>query len=213
MASLHAVDDLLNAFDRVCEERIQETTEDLSQLVWLLSLESSAALEGDGYCRMNDGPFEAAPIGWSHPFKILIDRWSQATSDSEIPVDIYRLIIEYFGLLRCDSVVQLKSSEENPSYFLIPKMCLSLSTKFKLSDLENMPISVEVTGDILHHVMAYLSHHQGRKPEEIAKPIRSVKMERIVADQWDAHFVNRLNKKTIFQIILAANKMEIPSLC
>merc|ERR1719400_3024139 len=43
-------------------------------------------------------------------------------------------------------------------------------------------------------------------------PIRSVKMERIVADKWDADYINKMNKKTIFQVILGANYMDLPSL-
>ena len=57
-----------------------------------------------------------------------------------------------------------------------------------------------------------MKHHNGKIPEEIAKPIRSVKMERIVADLWDAHYINKMNKKTIFQVILAANYMDVASL-
>jgi len=41
----------------------------------------------------------------------------------------------------------------------------------------------------------YLKHHNGKKPEEIAKPIRSVKMERIVSDPWDAEYINKMSKK------------------
>ena len=70
----------------------------------------------------------------------------------------------------------------------------------------------KVRGDILELIVEYLEHHNGEQPEEIAKPIRSVKMERIVADLWDADYINRMNKKTIFQVILGANYMDIPSL-
>ena len=37
-------------------------------------------------------------------------------------------------------------------------------------------------------------------------------MERIVADKWDADYINKMNKKTIFQVILGANYMDLPSL-
>ncbi len=58
----------------------------------------------------------------------------------------------------------------------------------------------------------YLKHHNGRIPRQIAKPIRSLKMERIVEDKWDADFMNKMTKKNIFQVILAANALEIESL-
>merc|ERR1711957_385673 len=70
----------------------------------------------------------------------------------------------------------------------------------------------EMRGEILELIVNYLKHHNGKKPEEIAKPIRSVKMERIVADKWDAEYINAMSKKTIFQVILGANYMDLPSL-
>jgi len=69
-----------------------------------------------------------------------------------------------------------------------------------------------VKEEILVLIVEYLKHHNGKKPEEIAKPIRSVKMERIVSDPWDAEYINKMNKKTIFQVILGANYMDLPSL-
>merc|ERR1711964_446457 len=49
-------------------------------------------------------------------------------------------------------------------------------------------------------------------PDEIAKPIKCVKMEKLVADPWDAEFINKQTKKVIFQIILGANYMDIKCL-
>lgn len=37
-------------------------------------------------------------------------------------------------------------------------------------------------------------------------------MERIVADKWDAEYINKMTKKMIFQVILGANYMDLPSL-
>merc|ERR1712176_1398954 len=70
----------------------------------------------------------------------------------------------------------------------------------------------KVQADILEMVVRYLAHHKGKVPAEIAKPIRSVKMEKIVEDEWDAKFINKQQKRTIFQIILGANYMDIKSL-
>eukprot|EP01083_Nonionella_stella_P226338 803929_1 len=66
--------------------------------------------------------------------------------------------------------------------------------------------------DILELIVTYLKHNNGKKPEEIAKPIRSVKMESIVADKWDADYINRMDKKTIFKVILGANYKYLTSL-
>ena len=87
----------------------------------------------------------------------------------------------------------------------------SLIIQYLDANAKKIPIK-KVRGDILELIVNYLKHHNGKKPEEIAKPIRSVKMERIVADKWDADYINKMNKKTIFQVILGANYMDLPSL-
>merc|ERR1711964_696544 len=70
----------------------------------------------------------------------------------------------------------------------------------------------KVSGPILNLIAEYLKHHDGKVPAEIAKPIRSVKMEKLVEDPWDAEYINKQTKKVIFQIILGANYMDIKSL-
>merc|ERR1719454_81470 len=79
------------------------------------------------------------------------------------------------------------------------------------SDVTRIEIK-KVAGDVLELIVNYLKHHRGTVPAEIAKPIRSVKMEKIVEDEWDAKFVNNLSKRSIFQVILGANYMDIKSL-
>merc|ERR1712048_715312 len=70
----------------------------------------------------------------------------------------------------------------------------------------------KVSGNILDLIVKYLKHHKGKVPAEIAKPIRSVKMEKIVEDQWDATFIDGLQKRQLFQLILGANYMDCKSL-
>merc|ERR1719327_356695 len=70
----------------------------------------------------------------------------------------------------------------------------------------------KVSADILKLIVEYLKWHKGKVPAEIAKPIRSIKMEKIVENEWDATFINKQPKRTIFQIILGANYMDIKSL-
>merc|ERR1711994_874628 len=70
----------------------------------------------------------------------------------------------------------------------------------------------QVDGKTLKLVVDYIQHHQGKVPAEIAKPIRSVKMEKIVEDPWDAKFINDLPKRSLFQLILGANYMDCKSL-
>merc|ERR1712098_290276 len=70
----------------------------------------------------------------------------------------------------------------------------------------------KVYGPVLSLFVDYLKHHDGKVPAEITKPIRSVLMTKVVEDPWDAEFINKQTKEVIFQIILAANYMDIKSL-
>ena len=70
----------------------------------------------------------------------------------------------------------------------------------------------QVDGDTLSQIVNYINQHKGKEPAEIAKPIRSVKMEKIVEDPWDAEFINALPKRALFQLILGANYMDCKSL-
>lgn len=70
----------------------------------------------------------------------------------------------------------------------------------------------QVDAETLELIVQYMKHHAGNEPAEIAKPIRSVKMEKIVEDPWDAEFINKLPKRALFQLILGANYMDCKSL-
>merc|ERR1719229_155345 len=113
-------------------------------------------------------------------------------------------------------LILISSEDDNPREFEISRKAALMCNLVKSilegdANAKKIPIK-KVRGDILELIVTYLKHHNGKKPEEIAKPIRSVKMERIVADKWDADYINKMNKKTIFQVILGANYMDLPSL-
>merc|ERR1712039_508037 len=55
-------------------------------------------------------------------------------------------------------------------------------------------------------------HHKGKEPDPLPCPVRSIHMSQICSDQWDASWIDSFEKKTIFEIILAANHMDIKSL-
>jgi len=116
-----------------------------------------------------------------------------------------------------DQTLTLVSMEEtNPQKFVINKKAAEMC-KLVRSILEGDPSATEipikkVKGEILASIVEYLKHHNGKIPAEIAKPIRSVKMDKIVEDKWDADFINNMSKKMIFQVILGANYMDVPSL-
>jgi len=115
-----------------------------------------------------------------------------------------------------DKLVLVSCDEANAQEFPIDRknaMMCNLVKSILEGDQEVERIEIKkVQADILEMVVRYLEHHKGKIPAEIAKPIRSVKMEKIVEDEWDAKFINSLPKKTIFQVILAANYMDIKSL-
>mmetsp|Transcript_15539 Transcript_15539/g.23709 ORF Transcript_15539/g.23709 Transcript_15539/m.23709 type:complete len:183 (+) Transcript_15539:180-728(+) len=115
-----------------------------------------------------------------------------------------------------ENLVLISSEDDSPKEFEISRKAALMCNLVKSilegdNGAKKIPIK-KVRGDILELIVEYLKHHNGKKPEEIAKPIRSVKMERIVADKWDADYINKMNKKTIFQVILGANYMDLPSL-
>jgi len=115
---------------------------------------------------------------------------------------------EEITLISCDA--------ESPAKFTIGKkaaMMCNLVKNIIEGDQTAKEIEIKkVTGPILNLIVEYLVHHNGKVPAEIAKPIRSTKMEKIVEDKWDADFIDKQPKTTIYQIILGANYMDIKSL-
>jgi len=115
-----------------------------------------------------------------------------------------------------DNLVLVSSDDVNGEKFQIDResaMMCNLVKSIIEGDSEAKMIEIKkVSSDILKLIVAYLLHHKGKVPAEIAKPIRSVKMEKIVEDVWDAQFINGQTKRNIFQIILGANYMDIKSL-
>lgn len=115
-----------------------------------------------------------------------------------------------------DNLILFTTDEENPVKFEIKKrdalMCKLVKNIIE-GDQTAKEIEIKkVSGPILNLVVEYLAHHKGVVPAEIAKPIKSVQMDKIVECKWDAEFINKPTKKVIFQLILAANYMDIKSL-
>jgi len=115
-----------------------------------------------------------------------------------------------------DELILVSCDENNAAEFKIDRQSALMCNLVKSiieGDAEVKKIEIKkVSQDILKLIVDYLKHHKGKVPAEIAKPIRSVKMEKIVEDEWDATFINKQPKRTIFQIILGANYMDIKSL-
>ncbi len=77
------------------------------------------------------------------------------------------------------------------------------------AEAEEIPLP-NVTAPVLEKVLAFCRHHQDAPMKEIEKPLRSEDMYQVV-DAWDAKFVE-VEQEVLFEIILAANYMDIPSL-
>jgi len=111
---------------------------------------------------------------------------------------------------RCEAEGKWKSSSTGKNRQIV-------STEFVKNTVGNDKTATDikltkVKGPVLREICDYLAFHNGMTVSEIAKPIRSPKMEIIVEHGWDATFINKHPKKMIFDIILGANYMDIKSL-
>jgi len=68
-----------------------------------------------------------------------------------------------------------------------------------------------VKHSVLQMVVKYLTYHAENPAKEIEKPLKSANMNEVVS-QWDADFVSQGGQETLFELILAANYMDIKSL-
>jgi len=141
---------------------------------------------------------------------------TEATLDDNKNNDVVEDEEETGGLDDEEETLTLKSGGQQPKSFEINKTDAELS-KFVTTILEGdaQATSIEirqVPPETLEHVVAYLKHHKGKEPDPLPCPVRSIHMAQIVSDKWDATWIDAFDKKTIFEIILAANYMDIKSL-
>ena len=68
-----------------------------------------------------------------------------------------------------------------------------------------------VQRDILEKIVEFCNHHVNNPMAEIEKPLKSNNMAEVLDDAWDAEFID-LDQPTLFNIILAANYLDLPSL-
>ena len=84
-----------------------------------------------------------------------------------------------------------------------------LMTDFNSSQ-EPIPIP-DIKADILNKVVEYLTYYKGKNPKDIQKPMPSANLSEII-DEWDVKFINGIELDSVFDLINAANYMDIPSL-
>merc|ERR1719427_207017 len=95
------------------------------------------------------------------------------------------MVVEFYGL----GTVCLHASGEG-RLFVISLTALKLSNVLSIiaEKLPLEPISIDddkCSETSLSNLVRYLDHHNGVQPAKIAKPIRSVRMSKLVEDEWE----------------------------
>jgi S-phase kinase-associated protein 1 len=111
-----------------------------------------------------------------------------------------------------DETVTLVSAEGEK--FIVPKKVAEMSQLvFMMTEdqevKQDVPLS-DVKSTVLAKVIEFCKQHVDTKLPEIEKPLKSTDLAEIVP-KWDADFVN-IEQETLFELILAANYMDIKSL-
>jgi len=75
---------------------------------------------------------------------------------------------------------------------------------------EDIPLP-NVKTSVLKKVLEYCQHYKNDNPPEIEKPLKSTNMIDVVPE-FDAKYIDLENLEEIFEIILAANYLDIKSL-
>jgi len=92
------------------------------------------------------------------------------------------------------------------------KLCEFIQVIVK-SDAETKIIDVpQVIGDILKVVVEYLKKHEGVEPEPLPMPVRSTQMKDVTPFPWDGEWIDKFTPADVFEIILAANYLDIKPL-
>jgi len=76
-------------------------------------------------------------------------------------------------------------------------------------EVQKIPLP-NVKTSILAKVLEFLTHYKGEPMTEIEKPLKSSNMNEVV-QEWYVDFVN-VDQETLFELILAANFMDIKPL-
>ena len=69
----------------------------------------------------------------------------------------------------------------------------------------------DIKYDILKKVVEYLAHYKEKEPQQIPKPLPSQDLKE-VTDEWDVNFINGMDLDSVFDLINAANYMDIAPL-
>ena len=82
-------------------------------------------------------------------------------------------------------------------------------------DSSSSSFDLQVNGSVLSKIVEYMNHHQGTEADIVEKPLRHKDMEKVCKDPFDAKFIDQVDqgsRQDLYDIILAANYMDIPAL-
>jgi len=122
------------------------------------------------------------------------------------------------GLSLDDEGGNIKLTSKDQESIEIEKKFAFISKLVKTSlDTDNQSTEVPIPGvaaEILQLVCDYMNHHRGVEPACIEKPLRSKLMKDVCKDAWDADYIDKIgeNRQQLYDVILAANYMDIKSL-
>jgi len=125
---------------------------------------------------------------------------------------------EVGGLSLDDVTGTLKLVSKDKKEFDVERKHAFVSTLVKTSlDTDSTATEVPIPGvssAILAEVITYMNHHKGVEPPIVEKPLRSKVMRDVCKDPFDADFIDRIgeNRQALYDLILAANYMDIKSL-
>jgi S-phase kinase-associated protein 1 len=77
-------------------------------------------------------------------------------------------------------------------------------------DSKEIPLP-DVKYNILKKVVEYLTYYKDKEPAQIPKPLPSANLNEFT-NEWDVNFINSIELDGIFDLINAANYMDINSL-
>lgn len=109
------------------------------------------------------------------------------------------------------SIYKLTSSDGQE--FTIDELSAKRSELFKgiiEDNPEELTIPLDVQGSVLIKVVEYLIHYQSTEPRVIPKPLPGLLEECI--DQWDIDFLAGIDLDLTFDLVNAANYLDIKSL-
>ncbi|RLN78472.1 hypothetical protein BBJ28_00027052 [Nothophytophthora sp. Chile5] len=78
------------------------------------------------------------------------------------------------------------------------------------NEVQEIPLP-NVKSSVLAKVVEFCEHHRDSPMADIQKPLKSDNLSESV-DAWDANFVELADEEMLFELILAANYMDIKSL-